>query len=114
MLAPDPSAHAQTGKLTELARVIRRVRTWKSLSVSLNKLLAAPECCTHTPARRCTTLSEGATAQGPNGKPVDLFANTAQILVRDVPHGGLRVIGDKTLKLLSVHKGKPITVPVKP
>jgi hypothetical protein len=23
--------------------------------------------------------------------------------VRDVPHGGLRVIGDKTLKLLSVH-----------
>ncbi len=38
------------------------------------------------------------------------------INVREVPHGGYKVLGDQPLKLLTVHvvdKGKPMTVPVK-
>jgi hypothetical protein len=41
-------------------------------------------------------------------------AGQAGVNVRDVPHAGYKVIGDKTLKLLTVHivdKGKPMTVP---
>jgi hypothetical protein len=33
------------------------------------------------------------------------------ISVRDVPHGGVKVVGDKPLRLLTVHivdKGKPL------
>jgi hypothetical protein len=33
---------------------------------------------------------------------VTLAAGTASINVRDVPHGAFKVIGDKTLKLLTV------------
>jgi hypothetical protein len=35
--------------------------------------------------------------------------------VREVPHGGWKVVGDKPLKLLTIHivdKGKQITWPV--
>jgi quercetin dioxygenase-like cupin family protein len=38
------------------------------------------------------------------------------INVREVPHGGYKVIGDKALKLLTVHildKGSPFSIPVK-
>jgi hypothetical protein len=41
-------------------------------------------------------------------------AGQAGVNVRDVPHAGYKVIGDKTLKLLTMHivdKGKPMTVP---
>ena len=34
--------------------------------------------------------------------------------LRDVPHGGYKVVGDTTLKLLAVHiidKGKPFSEP---
>jgi hypothetical protein len=36
--------------------------------------------------------------------------------LRDVAHGGFKVVGDKTIKLLTVHivdKGKPLYDPVK-
>jgi hypothetical protein len=59
----------------------------------------------------------GASLETPDGKPVTLAAGTASINVRDVPHGAFKVIGDKTLKLLTVHiidKGKPMFTPVKP
>jgi hypothetical protein len=48
---------------------------------------------------------------------VTLAAGTASINVRDVPHGAFKVIGDKTLNLLTVHiidKGKPMFTSVKP
>jgi hypothetical protein len=44
-------------------------------------------------------------------------AGTANIKVRDVPHGAFTVTGDKTLRLLTVHivdKGKPLYIPAKP
>jgi len=39
------------------------------------------------------------------------IAGNTDIIVRDVPHGGVKVVGDKALRLLTVHivdKGKPL------
>jgi len=57
---------------------------------------------------------EGARLQMPDGKEIDRPPGQAGVNVRDVPHAGYKVVGDKTLKLLTVHivdKGKPMTVP---
>jgi quercetin dioxygenase-like cupin family protein len=54
---------------------------------------------------------EGATAELPDGKQISLATGAASINVREVAHGGFKIIGDKTLKLLTVHvvdKGKPL------
>src|SRR4051794_8477695 len=54
---------------------------------------------------------EGATAELPDGKQITLAPGNANINVRDVPHAGFKIVGDKTLKLLTVHvvdKGKPL------
>jgi quercetin dioxygenase-like cupin family protein len=54
---------------------------------------------------------EGGTIETPDGKQVDFPAGRSIINKRDVPHGGFKVVGDKTIKLLTVHivdKGKPI------
>jgi quercetin dioxygenase-like cupin family protein len=54
---------------------------------------------------------EGATAELPDGKQISLATGAAAINVREVAHGGFKIVGDKTLKLLTVHvvdKGKPL------
>jgi len=54
---------------------------------------------------------EGATAELPDGKQISVETGAAVINVREVPHGGIKIVGDKTLKLLTVHvvdKGKPL------
>lgn len=54
-------------------------------------------------------ILEGATAELPDGKQITLPTGNAAINVRDVPHAGFKIVGDKTLKLLTVHivdKGK--------
>jgi quercetin dioxygenase-like cupin family protein len=54
---------------------------------------------------------EGATVETADGKQIELKAGTGSINMRDVPHGGFKVIGDKTLKLVTVHivdKGAPL------
>ena len=43
-------------------------------------------------------------------------AEKQEFNIREVPHAGYKVVGDKPLKLLTVHivdKGKPMTVPAK-
>src|SRR5258705_281285 len=45
-----------------------------------------------------------------------LQTGATYINVREVPHGGYKVLGDRPLKILTVHvvdKGKPMTIPVK-
>jgi quercetin dioxygenase-like cupin family protein len=57
---------------------------------------------------------EGATVQLPDGSDRSLESGTAVINVRDVPHAGFKVAGDKPLKMLTVHivdKGKPMSAP---
>ena len=71
----------------------------------------------HThPGEEAVYVLEGATLQFPDGKEVSRPSGQAGINVRDVPHAGYKVVGDKPLKLLTVHivdKGKPMTVPAK-
>ena len=69
----------------------------------------------HThPGEEAVYVLEGATLQFPDGREVSRPAGEAGVNVRDVPHAGYKVVGDKPLKLLTVHivdKGKPMTVP---
>ncbi|RFB78805.1 cupin domain-containing protein [Methylovirgula sp. 4M-Z18] len=54
---------------------------------------------------------EGAMIELPDGKQVPFPTGTTDINHRDMPHGAFKVVGDKTLKYLSVHivdKGKPL------
>jgi quercetin dioxygenase-like cupin family protein len=54
---------------------------------------------------------EGATVETPDGKQLQLATGTGSINRRDVPHAGFKVVGDKPLKLLTVHivdKGAPL------
>ena len=54
---------------------------------------------------------EGGMVEAP-GKPAFALVTGAHIMnLRDVPHAGFKVVGDKTIKLLTVHivdKGKPL------
>lgn len=54
---------------------------------------------------------EGGTVEA-LGKPAfALVAGESTMNLRDVPHAGFKVVGDKTIKLLTVHivdKGKPL------
>lgn len=68
------------------------------------------------PGEEAVYVLEGATLQFPDGREVSRPAGEAGVNVRDVPHAGYKVVGDKPLKLLTVHivdKGKPMTVPAK-
>jgi quercetin dioxygenase-like cupin family protein len=68
------------------------------------------------PGEEAYYVLEGATLELPDGKQVPIPTGTASINMRDVPHAGFKVVGDKTLKLLTVHvvdKGKPMTEVVK-
>jgi len=71
----------------------------------------------HThPGEEAVYVLDGATLQWPDGKEDSRPAAEAGINVRDVPHAGYKVVGDKPLRLLTVHivdKGKPMTVPAK-
>jgi quercetin dioxygenase-like cupin family protein len=54
---------------------------------------------------------EGATVETADGKKIELKTGAGSINIRDVPHGGFKVVGDKPLKLLTVHivdKGAPL------
>jgi quercetin dioxygenase-like cupin family protein len=69
----------------------------------------------HThPGEEAVYVLEGATLQYPDGHEVTRPAGEAGVNIRDIPHAGYKVVGDKPLKLLTVHivdKGKPMTVP---
>jgi cupin domain len=54
---------------------------------------------------------EGGTIELPDGKQVPFNTGLTSVNVRDAPHGAFKVVGDKTIKLLTVHivdKGKPL------
>lgn len=53
---------------------------------------------------------EGATVETPDGKTIEIATGSGSINLRDVPHAGFKVVGDKSLKLVTVHvvdKGAP-------
>jgi hypothetical protein len=54
---------------------------------------------------------EGGTIETPDGKQIPIPTGFTSVNVRDVPHGAFKVVGDKTIKFLTVHivdKGKPL------
>ena len=54
---------------------------------------------------------EGGTIELPDGKQVAFPTATTNVNVRNVPHGAFKVVGDKPVKLLTVHivdKGAPL------
>jgi quercetin dioxygenase-like cupin family protein len=54
---------------------------------------------------------QGATFETPDGKQIKLATGAAGINHRDVPHAGLKVVGDTPFKYLAVHvvdKGAPL------
>ncbi|WP_271593153.1 cupin domain-containing protein [Bradyrhizobium sp. CCBAU 65884] len=54
---------------------------------------------------------EGGLIELPDGKQVPIPIGAVGMNVRDVPHRAYKVVGDKTLKLPTVHivdKGKPL------
>jgi quercetin dioxygenase-like cupin family protein len=54
---------------------------------------------------------QGATAETPDGKQIELKTGTGSMNLRDVPHAGIKIVGTTALKLLTVHvvdKGKPL------
>jgi quercetin dioxygenase-like cupin family protein len=54
---------------------------------------------------------QGASVQVPGKDPMTLATGATVMNLRDVKHGGYRVVGDTSLKLFTVHvvdKGKPL------
>jgi quercetin dioxygenase-like cupin family protein len=54
---------------------------------------------------------QGATVQTPDGKQIKLGTGMGSMNLRDVPHAGFKVVGDTSLKIVSVHvvdKGRPL------
>jgi mannose-6-phosphate isomerase-like protein (cupin superfamily) len=54
---------------------------------------------------------EGGTIELPDGKQLPIPTGAVGLNVRDVPHGAYKVVGDKPIRLLTVHivdKGKPL------
>jgi quercetin dioxygenase-like cupin family protein len=109
------TAFAQTNR-TELKRADL---TGTDMEVIISVLEVPPgnSIDRHThPGEEAVYVLDGATLQFPDGKNVSRPTGEAGINVRDVPHAGYKVVGDKPLKLLTVHivdKGKPMTVPAK-
>lgn len=54
---------------------------------------------------------QGASVQAPGRDPMPLTTGATLLNLRDVKHGGFKVVGDTPLKLFTVHvvdKGKPL------
>jgi quercetin dioxygenase-like cupin family protein len=54
---------------------------------------------------------EGGKIETPTGKQLDIVTGTGAINKRDVPHGALKNVGDKPIRIVTVHvvdKGVPL------
>jgi len=116
-LAAVTSAQAQSAiKRTELKR---GDLTGKDMDVIVTIVEVPPgeSLARHThPGEEAVYVLEGATLGLPDGKEIPFPTGAATLNVRDVPHAGFKVVGDKTLKMLTVHivdKGKPVMELVK-
>jgi quercetin dioxygenase-like cupin family protein len=116
ILAFSSVSQAQEVKRTEVKRG-DLTGTNMEVIVGIVELPPGASVPLHThPGEEAYYVIEGGKANGPDGKEVTLATGSANINVRDVPHAGIKIVGDKPIKLLTVHivdKGKPMTVPVK-
>jgi quercetin dioxygenase-like cupin family protein len=112
-LALTISAHAQSTR-QELKRS-DLTGTDMEVIVSMAEVPPGSELPRHTHhGEEAVYVLEGATLSLPDGKEVPFLTGTVSINKRDVPHAGFKVVGDKTLKMLTVHivdKGKTLIEP---
>lgn len=115
-LALTCSAHAQDATRTELKRG-DITGTSMEMVISITEVKPGERIARHFHhGEEAVYVLEGATVETPDGKQIPFQPGTASINVRDVAHAGIKVVGDKTLKLLTVHavdKGKPLYEPAK-
>jgi quercetin dioxygenase-like cupin family protein len=108
------AALADEPKRTELKRA-DLTGTNMEIVIAVLEVPPGASIAKHThPGEEAVYVLEGATLQYPDGRQVTRPAGEAGVNVRDVAHAGYKVVGDKPLKLLTVHivdKGKPMTVP---
>ena len=110
------SAHAEGIVRTELKRADL---TGKDMDIIVTLVEVPPGDTIDRhihPGEETVYVLEGATVGLPDGKQIPFPTGAATINARDVPHAGFKVVGDKTLKMLTVHivdKGKPVTELVK-
>jgi quercetin dioxygenase-like cupin family protein len=111
-----PAALAQTAEPQRtVLKVADLTGTDKEITIAILEVPPGSTIARHThPGEEAVYVLEGARLQMPDGTEIDRPPGQAGVNVRDVPHAGYKVVGDKTLKLLTVHivdKGKPMTVP---
>jgi quercetin dioxygenase-like cupin family protein len=106
------SVHAQDITRDELKR---SNLTGKEMDVIVTVVTVPPggHLPRHThPGEEVVYVIEGATLELPDGSQRQFPTGAATINIRDIPHAGFKVAGDKALKMLTVHivdKGKPVT-----
>jgi quercetin dioxygenase-like cupin family protein len=109
-------AHAESIVRTELKRADL---TGKDMDIIVTVIEVPPgdTIARHVhPGEEAVYVIEGATLEIPGGTQIPFPTGAATINARDVPHAGFKVVGDKTLKMLTVHivdKGKPVMELVK-
>ena len=111
-----PSAFAQDAQPNRIVlKTADLTGTDKEIIIAVLEVPPGVTIARHThPGEEATYVLEGAKLQMPDGKEIDRPAGQAGVNVRDVPHAGYKVVGDKALKILTIHivdKGKPMTVP---
>ena len=106
------SVHAQDITRNELKRADL---TGKEMDVIVTVVTVPPgaNLPKHThPGEEVVYVIEGATLELPDGSQRQFPTGASTINIRDIPHAGFKVAGDKALKMLTVHivdKGKPVT-----
>jgi quercetin dioxygenase-like cupin family protein len=110
------SASAQEAKRTELKKA-DLTGTNMELIISITEGRPGDSVPRHFHhGEEAVYILESATIELPNGQQRTMEAGSANVNVREVAHAGFKVVGDKVLKILTVHvvdKGKPLYEPAK-
>jgi quercetin dioxygenase-like cupin family protein len=102
----DPSSHKEL-KRTDLSGA-----PGMEVISAINEFKPGDELPRHShPGIETGYVLQGAMVQAPGKEPVMLQAGALIMNLRDVPHGGFKVVGDTSLKAYTVYivdKGKPL------
>ena len=105
-------AAQEAGTRTELRRADLSGAPGMEVVLSISELKPGSEISAHIHhGIEAGYVLEGGMIQAPGQAPSALAVGTSIMNLRDIAHGGFKVVGDKTIKLVTVHivdKGKPL------
>jgi quercetin dioxygenase-like cupin family protein len=105
-------AAQEAGTRTELRRADLSGAPGMEVVLSISELKPGSEISAHIHhGIEAGYVLEGGMIQSPGQAPTALAAGSSIMNLRDIAHGGFKVVGDKTIKLVTVHvvdKGKPL------